>query len=196
MLTEVRRKEILDALFAETDKGVKSPRVFICFAGIPASGKSTLAKKIKEEFGGTIVRGDRVFEEFLTEEEKNISAQERISLLFSSLQGAIESEVFGKNQLLILDSSVDRAYGMLEKYADSVGYSIYLISIDIPEEEIVARLKGRNSDEDLEKFIQEMPRRIEEHNSFLSEFKPDFVFRDDSQMDDLLSGIQEFLKSL
>jgi uridine kinase len=185
--------QILKDVFASTDKSLQSPPVFICFAGIPASGKTTLINKLHEKFGGTVISGDKVCNKYMDEDQKRNNPKGRIPFLFSLLQKGIQKEVYRKNKLMFFDSSIDRSYPIIKKFADSVGFSTYVISIDTPPDIAKKRLIARDTEEKRNSLLSRWEEFQSDHKKFLEIYKPNFSYTDDSQLDALFADLEKFL---
>ena len=170
-LDESRTRIIHEALSQYTpspDRLELKEKTVITFAGIPSSGKSTISKKIEEEYGGIKFRGDEVLKAIRGKGlVKTVSEGEQVKNKF--MYTLLKNEQY-KNKLMIFDRSIDREYKNFFQACEENNWSYFIIQIDITREEAKNRLKKRNS-ANLDKWIPNLNNWIKEHEVFKKNVK-------------------------
>lgn len=120
--------------------------MLLVFSGLPATGKTTLAKKVARKINAEVLRTDAIRKEIIrepkyTEEEKELVYRE----MFSRAEKLISS---GKN--VILDANFYRQSQRDEtrKIAGRTGTKFFLIEAICPEDKIRGRMKLRKKSGD------------------------------------------------
>lgn len=155
--------------------GLDNPKVLICFSGIPGSGKTYLAKKIEEMYGGLRINNDeiRAIIKKIVPQDDNFKEKSQ-NILENYVFSIISSEL--KNGLIILDSGIDRRYLKVKEVSDKLGYKIFIIKIEIEEVELKNRI-GKRSVEDQEHFKTEYGRWKEEFMTFNKSVKANIIIK-------------------
>ncbi len=184
-------KNIFDKILGEISKELKhvleeNKPIIICFAGIPCSGKTRLAKKIEEKYKGVRISNDnirKVLGDFIQEKEKH----EKVLREF--LINLLKDYPF-KNRFIILDSGIERKFDEVKKVADAAGLKMFVIQVIAPKEEILKRIKKKDP-ERFEKHPEDIKRWFKEYKEFNKNHKSDFVFRTDDDLKELYSEIEK-----
>jgi len=120
--------------------GVKNPPFAVMFSGTQAMGKTTLARKIEDEFKGLRYSTD-VARAYMSEENIEIT---KGSVYEYSRYFLKEISKISENRFIVFDSTVDRKYQLLKDLLSKAGIrDSFLIRIEIPYEEVKMRLRER-----------------------------------------------------
>ena len=142
---------------------VPHQKIVICFSGIPASGKTTLAKKIEERYGVVRINNDAIREiiaEIMIRRGMERTEEKNQKILHEYLTYFLEKYT-EKNKCLLLDSGIDRSYEQVFACCKGKKYPLFIIRLETPLKEIRRRLaerekeKPEHNSERLKKWIQE-----------------------------------------
>lgn len=120
--------------------------MLLLFSGLPATGKTTLAKKVAKKINAEILRTDVIRKEIIrepkyTDEEKEAVYKE----MFSRAEKMISS---GKTVILDANFYKEGQRTEAKKIAGRTGAKFFLIEVTCPEEKIRGRMKIRKKAED------------------------------------------------
>lgn len=134
----------------------KLNNIIICLVGKSGSGKSTIAKKLKDEYGYDILtsyttRSKRNEDDndhiFINQEEYNALPDKVATTVFANCSYCATKEQVDNNDIYIIDlnglkqlKTLYRTYGGTKK--------IVSIFIDVPMEECLYRMRNRGDSED------------------------------------------------
>jgi len=164
----------------------KNKKLMVCFAGIPGSGKTFLAKKIEEEFKGVRISNDnlrKIVEKNIIKDEKQRDELVR-EFVFELLKGWPF-----KNELIILDSGIERKYEDTKKIANEKHWKMFIIKMVVPKDVIIERIKKKDK-ERFEKRPEDIKRWFIEFENFNKKVKADFVFKCNFDLDNLFKKIR------
>ncbi len=170
---------------------VEHPKVMICLAGAPGSGKSHLAEHLEEKFAGVRLSNDRArriiesLDPGMTVEQMQPIVQEYLAYFLDKIQAA-------PNGLLILDSAIDRKYKRVFEEADSHGYKRLVVDLDVPKEQLEATIKAEKANP--KDFIAHLDQWLAEHEEFRRQVKPDVVQTHGSSYDEVDKRVDQLLK--
>lgn len=153
----------------------KNDKVMIAFLGIPCSGKTTLAKALEKELKGLRISKDEIVNEFMKihpDISKSVISGQ-INQNWNNIFTLIQQY---PNQLLILDTSLDRKYKKVLEILVNHNYKAIIINLEIDRELVLERLKQRNPDnyEDWYKYVNQWER---EHEGAVANIDPDLKIR-------------------
>jgi len=185
--------DIFDKILKETLKKLKYTSeenrwIMICFAGIPCSGKTTLAKRIEKKYKGVRINNDYIRKII---ENLTLKNEEREKTLEEFLIDLLKKYPF-RNHLVILDSGIERKFEEVKKVANLVGWEMFIIRMAIPKKEILERIRKK----DPKRFMQypeDIKRWSREYKEFNENNKNNFVFRSDSDLKRLYSKLDNIL---
>ena len=83
------------------------------------------------------------------------------------------------NQLIILDSSIDRKYKQVKDWADKNNFSMFLIALEISQKEAASRIQTRNT-EGAQAYLDNLNKWISDNNTFRSNNPVNFVIKNRS----------------
>ncbi len=180
-------------------KNLKHPhtKTLICFAGVPGSGKTTIAKQLSKKYDAVRIDVDGLAQIILkkTKHLHGIYApQERKLLLKMYLLWFFETYTH-KNKMIILDCSVDRKYLEVWALAHQLGYPLFVIDIDVSKEQLLRHYWKRNK-RAIFRYLSRLPQWRNDHDVFLHRWHPDFVITNDFPlyMKPIYQSIDHFLK--
>jgi predicted kinase len=126
-------EEVFGKIYEQHIKKLKNLDTFnkkgvICFSGIAGFGKTYIAKILEEKYKGVRISNDEIREIIsgLIEEE------EIDSLTYSYLRWLIQNYKF-RNNLIILDSGIDRRYKERFSLFKEKGYQIFIVRLKVSE---------------------------------------------------------------
>jgi predicted kinase len=158
----------------------------ICFAGIPGSGKTYLAKLLEERYKAVRISNDNLREiikqiKSPEEDKEEILREYVIDLL---------SRVPFSNKRIIIDSGIERKYIRIKETAEKNNIPIYIIALEVSRDELEARISQRPK-QDRKHFHSEIERWTQEYNKFMKDVGADFVIKDtrDKSLQDLYSWL-------
>ena len=135
---------------------VSHPRILVCFAGIPGSGKTYLCKILEEKYRALRITNDEI----------RTSIRELLKG-FPTLSGKSEEllqmyvlRVLKKdlvNGFVLLDSGIERKYARIVDSARKKRYRLLVVKVVVREQTLLRRIHTRNP-EDILHFEQEYPR--------------------------------------
>lgn len=216
------KEKLFERIFEEHKKlfsncDVEHERFAVCFSGVPASGKTFIAKRIEKRFSGIrfsvddlrgIVLGF-VDEYDLVEEGLEVCRQifgssdlEQIQLKQGFSENSFKVEAMVReymnwfypnysfdNGLFIWDGSVDRTHEVIFPVLKKFGFRIFVIRMPFDEELFTQREKVRNGDALF--FMKNLKRWKRAYERF--DEKVDFVF--DGDVEVLLGNLGKKLDS-
>ncbi len=168
-----------------------NPKLLVCFAGVPGSGKTTLAKKLQSHFQGLRINSDEIRDILHAEEsetgitEVNPYVQPVIAELFKHFPTSA-------NGIVILDASVDRTYETYKGRAEAENYALFLINLELDENAIEQRIRARNGD-GAEDYLRRMQGWQADHQKLLNSATPDFTWHESSSWEKLIDAINNKL---
>src|SRR3989338_10176216 len=117
-------------------------RLLICFAGVPGSGKSCLAKKLERKYKGVRINSDGL-RKFINHKKITNKEQEREHILRAFIIDLLRDYPF-KNKLVILDSGIERKYEGVAEIAKLKKWKIFIIRVVEKKQTILKRIKKKD----------------------------------------------------
>ena len=120
--------------------------MLIIFSGLPATGKTTLARKVAEKTGAIILRTDVIRKEMFTEPKYTEEEKEQV---YNEMFSRAEKFLI-KGQVVILDANFylqslrDRAGDV----ARQSGKKFFIVECILDEEKVLERMKERPAKQD------------------------------------------------
>jgi len=153
----------------------KNPKIMILFSGTAGSGKSFIAKRIEEKFKGIRINNDDIRDIFRDHIAPNYDlSQVDLQKLLIDYSKFLYKNISKINGFLILDSSMDRGFDMVEKTAETNKYKIFLIRLDLSEEILIKQIKQR-IERDPEPYLLDLARQLEQHEKFSQRIVADYI---------------------
>jgi predicted kinase len=126
-------KELLNKIYKLHIKQLKNlsiphKKLVICFSGIAGSGKTYIAKILEEKYNGVRIRNDDI-REIIRGINKEIDIDEAVY----NYLGWFSNNYKFQNELLILDSGIERKYLELFPYFKKKGFVIFIIRLKVHE---------------------------------------------------------------
>src|SRR6266496_2162107 len=119
-------------------KAPQPKKLLITFSGVPASGKTTLAKRLTADLDVHRVSNDEIRELIVND---GISLEGIVIGHIS--RRLIEELLQGSNRTIIVDSSIDRTWPAFFETAEKAGAATFVIRMNCSHEEIEKRLMAR-----------------------------------------------------
>jgi adenylate kinase family enzyme len=169
---------------------IPNKKLLICFVGIPGSGKTYLAKIIEKKFKGIRINSDNLRKVI----NKNITKnnEEKEVFLKKYLLDLLNQFPFS-NHLIILDSGIERKYKDIFKIAKSKKYKMFIIKMSVQKDLILKRIKVKDKKR-FEEHPEDIKRWFKEYKLFNKKVKPDFIFKNNSDLGDLFSNLSRIIK--
>ena len=164
-------------------------KVIICFWGIPASGKTRLAKIIEKKFKAIRINSDDL--RTIIDKEITKKEDEREKILKKYVLDLLKDCPF-KNKLILLDSGIERKYEDIKKTAKSEKYKLFIIKMAVSKALILKRIKIKDKKR-FEEHPEDIKRWFKEYKEFEKVIKPDFIFINDSDLGDLFSNLSRII---
>jgi len=151
---------------------IQSPRekLVILVAGVPGSGKTTLLKELKKSLDCLYIRSDDIRDIINFLYDDNVLAN-NTELKNRYLEYIFQKYVPDfKNQLIILDMSLDRLSDFLLPFVKRHNYPEFSISLNCSEELLRERLDVRE-DKYKQVFLKNLYQWISDHEDFNKRYK-------------------------
>lgn len=152
------------------NKNLKNRKLIIAFAGIPGSGKTTLAKVLEKKYKGVRINSSVIGGII---KKLNLKDDAKHSLQNQYQMWLVKSGLI-KNGLIILDSGIERKYLLVKKTAKQSGHRLFVICLKVPKKVLIQRIKKREK-EKARVYLKEMKRWTSEFNEFNRKFRSDVV---------------------
>lgn len=129
------------------NRNIPHDKVFLIFSGVPGSGKTTLALRLRDDLKAQYVRHDDI----RSLARRNGYDVETLTIADIS-KIAIDTMMLGDaNKFMILDASLDRTWPIYFASVKRFGAIPIIIRLDIPKNVVIERIKARDK-EDFGKF--------------------------------------------
>ncbi|PIN79421.1 hypothetical protein COV16_04320 [Candidatus Woesearchaeota archaeon CG10_big_fil_rev_8_21_14_0_10_34_8] len=119
----------------------KNKKIFVCFSGVPGSGKTYISKVLEKKYSAIRINTDILRDILmkLMEDHPDFQNKDRESLLEYYLHAFFQDYNF-LNGFIILDASIDRRYDKLCPLLETNGFIIFVIQVESSLENIKRRL--------------------------------------------------------
>lgn len=164
------------------------PKITVLFLACSGAGKTTITQKIVEELGATYLRNDDA-RLLLEKYGCDISPKRVINDTWQRIK--LES----KNQFVVFDSSMSSYYMHEDSYynvARREGYRIFIIAVDVPKNELMRRIKGRQR-HDTQEVLSLLPMQLEAQKKATEELHPNFTVTLGTDYQEVVEAMREFL---
>jgi len=161
----IHKKQLKDLL-------VRNKKLIVCFSGIPGSGKTYISKILEKRYKAIRINNDNIRKiiKKLVTGNSEVKTQQRQEILQNYLIWFIQNHKY-KNKLIILDSSIDRKYNLINKIASKNNFKVFTIQIKLNKKQAVKRaIKRSGGKEDLN-YIGNIRRWIKKIRSSLKKEK-------------------------
>jgi len=197
------KKTILDSIYEIHKNQLKNlpfphKKLFICFSGVPGSGKTYVAKKIEERYKAVRVNNDDIREiirKIVEKSKNNVDVNEIEQLLDKYLINFLNNYTF-PNKTIILDSGIERRSDKIKKLAKNLGFKIFLIKMISSRkncEKGVIKKLGKLD----ENFMNNISRWIKENKEFNKSHKANFEIKNycniKLNLEGLFAKLNEFI---
>ena len=179
-MEEEKYREILaehKKILRNTD--VENPtRLAICFAGIPCSGKTTIAKKLEQRYNAVRINSEdlgKVVKRTVGELPDGNSVQNDYQLHL------LENWPF-VNPVVIIDSGIERKYEKILEASRGHGLDLFVIRLDAYEDILRERIQKREG-ENAPAHFRSFDRWKREFDSFKNSVEVDFVLDTNGELD-------------
>jgi predicted kinase len=164
----------------------------IGFAAVPGSGKTTLAMKLAQDLDAIRVNKDSLNElwEQIDPEHPEDPQNPLVQTVYQIVNTLLTKY---PNKLVVLDSSLDRKYAETKQILDQRQVKLFVISLDIPREVLVERIKRRNGDA-AQPYLDKLDGWITDHQTFLQTYQPDFSFSGDEDYPSLVKKLTALIE--
>lgn len=178
----MKKKSLLQKIYKIHSKHLKylnipHKKLIIAFSGVPASGKTHIAKIIEEYFQAVRINNDDI-RSIIAKFLKKRKTQEDPQTILQNYLLFLLKEKFKtwKNRLVILDSSIDRKYETIKKAAEQEKFPLFIIALQVHHKTLKKRIKKRGKQAQ-EHFHKEIKRWAQEYKAFNKKFKSDILLK-------------------
>jgi predicted kinase len=164
-------------------------KLLITFSGVPASGKTTLAKRLASDLHVHRVSNDEIRELI---ERSGISLE---GIVIGQISRRVIEEILHSdaNKVVVVDSSIDRTWPRFFETAEKAGAGTFVIRMNASRKEIEKRLEARGKSSEYrtrhEVFFEQFDNCRQAVTADL-ELKPNYNY------DEVLAKVKERLSSL
>lgn len=171
---------------------VHSPLCVFFFA-CSGAGKSTTRRLLVDEFAATYVCNDEVRELLAQYPEAAASGIE----LKTIVAGVVE-KIFAEaaNKFVIFDNNIIQYYMHEDSYLNVAKAShrpVYIIGLDIPEDQLVARIRSRGVY--VAHLLGELPDQLAAYHRAANDLKPNISLKPGSNSEELLASLRNIKKN-
>ena len=182
--------EVIDYLGEHYIPGLKNkskanPKLHVVFSGGNAMGKSTIARKIQDEYGALVIENDEIKQHLrnkypgIEREDLNVMTWRYSLWLYKNLDSIT------KNGLVVRDGVIDWYYDRILPEFLNNGYELFVVAFDVSREKAIELITKRGSTDSINVDRQIM--LLEDHaihtKRFRNEYTPDVVLTDRSIYD-------------
>lgn len=164
-------------------------KLLICFAGIPCSGKTALAKKIERKYKAVRISNNdlrRIINKYITKKE-----DKREAILKEYVLDLLKNSPFA-NRLVVLDSGIERKYKDILKISKSKKWKMFIIRMIVPKSSIIKRIKIKDIKR-FENHPEDIKRWFKEYKEFNRKYKSDFIFKSNKDLKKLFTKLNSIL---
>jgi len=123
---------------------VQQPKRVVLFSGVVGSGKSTVARAIEQRLHAIRLSNDDV-RDLITAADPAIDLAKREEIKLTVVTELLERVAHEPNGLVIIDNSCDRGFDYYKKWADTYGYRIILLRMDVPRPIVERQIRERGT---------------------------------------------------
>lgn len=120
-------------------------RLLICFSGVPMLGKTTIAKRIEKDLRAVRINNDSI-RDIINSKLENVAQDDIQKILEDYLIWLLEKFEKFSNNLIVLDSSIDRKYKKVFYFADKFKFKTFIIKIKISKDEFKKRINNNKKE--------------------------------------------------
>ena len=159
---------------------LSQPKVLVCLAGAPTSGKSKLAKYLQTKYAATVLSNDHI-RRYIDKLAPGTNWDDKQALVHDYLGYFMQKMQDVDNGLVVLDFGIERKYDEVVGLAKQYNYQMLLINFDITDDTLKERVN--NLGERSEAYKPELDRWITEHKDFISTHQSDIELKENSNYD-------------
>lgn len=135
--TQRLSKEQKIALYAEqvaslSNLAVVQRPLFLCFSAAPGMGITEVAKEVEKRLAGIRLSSNETRDVLKNHGYYEVAGEFRLHNYFEYL--LLRLIVAAKNGFFIFDKSIDRSYERLERFAQIMGFSFFVVRLDLSRE--------------------------------------------------------------
>lgn len=164
-------------------------KVAVLFLASSGAGKSTIRTKIVDELQATYVCNDEVRALLSTVNQPFYYIKPIVDSVWQQL------EAQSANHFIIFDSNLSSYYMHDDSYYHTVlnhGFKVYVVALDIPEDELIRRIKGRDR-ADRDELLTQIPDQLVAQHKAMAELRPNFTITADSDIDELVADLRTYV---
>ena len=169
--------------FLKNRKVRGNKKLIICFSGIPGSGKTVLAKILEKRYRGVRINSHRIgkiMQELVSKGVINENIADG-KLQIDYQIWLLEEHPF-TNNLIILDSGVDRKYREVFEVAKQNGYGVFVVRLHVSEKILRKRILIRNK-ENARNYFKSFDRWKREFREFGKKVSSNIILEDKGEID-------------
>jgi dephospho-CoA kinase len=194
------RSQIYQQIFAEQIKGnlasigVDNPKmIVITYSGGIGSGKSTITKELVKRYSPLVVNNDEI-RSIISKITKENDLETIQKILFSYFELFLRQKLYSSpNKMIILDSSIDRRYPLVNKEYTDKGYKLFIVHINHPKDLLLERIIKRDK-VNAKRHLRILDSALKDTEAFLKIRTPNYVITEQNQDDytSLFKAIENF----
>ncbi|MFC1682534.1 AAA family ATPase [Nanoarchaeota archaeon] len=184
-MKETDLNKILELIYKKHLERIKNAevpnrKIAICFAGIPGSGKTHIAKILEERYKGIRIENDnlRIIIRKICPKK---TAEEKQGILQQYLKFFMEN-YNRKNNLLIFDRGIERAYQRFFPHLRQNKFKIFVIKIKISYEKIESNVKKKLRGKLDKNYTENIEKWKREFKEFETNYKSDITIENENNL--------------
>ncbi len=171
---------------------ISNKRLVICFSGVPASGKTSLAMILEKKYNAVRINKDEIGN--LINKIKTITTKEKEELADKYIIHLFNNWIF-KNNLIILDKSIDRKYKEIFDILKNNKFQKFIIRLNISKSVALKRIKERNK-ENLHEWLEKVDKWFKDFEDSGKNIQPDFIYNNKQDLRELFKKLEYSLSNL
>ncbi len=175
---------------------VPNKKLLICYAAVPASGKTAISVILEKRLKGIRINAGDVqmlLEKYRGEQFYEGFIQEKRAFVYWLMQKVVDEF---SNKFIILDKSIDRSYDEVLQWSKKNDVPMIVVSLEVSKKELEKRLIEREGSY-AKNYLNDLDRWIREHEEFKKTDKHNLIFNtEDNSAEEIVVSIEEYIKNI